>query len=35
MKKVINDPEYVVEEMLEGMTYAYPQICKKLDNVTV
>ena len=31
MKKVINDPEYVVEEMLEGMTYAYPQYVKKLD----
>lgn len=35
MKKVINDPEYVVEEMLEGMIYAYPQYVKKLDNVNV
>ncbi|MBC5630617.1 dihydroxyacetone kinase subunit DhaK [Clostridium sp. NSJ-6] len=35
MKKVINDPEYVVEEMLEGMTYAYPQYVKKLDNANV
>lgn len=35
MKKVINDPEYVVEEMLEGMIYAYPQYVKKLDNANV
>lgn len=35
MKKVINDPEYVVEEMLEGMTYAYPQYVKKLNNANV
>ena len=32
MKKVINNPEDVVEEMLEGMTYAYPQYVRKLDN---
>lgn len=35
MKKVINDPEYVVEEILEGMIYAYPQYVKKLDNANV
>lgn len=35
MKKVINNPEYVVEEMLEGMTYAYPQYLSKLDNANV
>ena len=35
MKKVINNPEYVVEEMLEGMAYAYPQYVKKLDNANV
>lgn len=35
MKKVINNPEYVVEEMLEGMTYAYPQYIKKLENANV
>ncbi len=35
MKKVINNPEYVVEEMLEGITYAYPQYVKKLDNANV
>ena len=35
MKKVINNSKYVVEEMLEGMTYAYPQYVKKLDNANV
>ncbi|MBM6837141.1 dihydroxyacetone kinase subunit DhaK [Clostridium saudiense] len=35
MKKVINNPEYVVEEMLEGMIYAYPQYVKKLDNANI
>lgn len=35
MKKVINNPEYVVEEMLEGMTYAYPQYVRKLENANV
>lgn len=35
MKKVINKPEHVVEEMLEGMVYAYPQYVKKLDNFNV
>ena len=35
MKKVINNPEYVVEEMLEGMTYAYPQYLSKLENANV
>ena len=35
MKKVINNPEYVVEEMLEGMTYAYPQYLSKLESANV
>ncbi|MBE6052400.1 MAG: dihydroxyacetone kinase subunit DhaK [Clostridium sartagoforme] len=35
MKKVINNPEFVVEEMLEGMIYAYPQYIKKVDNANV
>ena len=35
MKKVINNPEVVVEELLEGMTYAYPQYVEKLDNANV
>lgn len=35
MKKVINNPEVVVEEMLEGIVYAYPQYVKKLDNANV
>ncbi len=35
MKKVINNPEYVVEEMLEGMIYAYPQYVTKLENANV
>lgn len=35
MKKVINNPEYVVEEMLEGMAYAYPQYVRKLNNANV
>lgn len=35
MKKVINNPEYVVEEMLEGMVYAYPQYIRKLNNANV
>jgi len=35
MKKIINNPEYVVEEMLEGMIYAYPQYVRKLENANV
>lgn len=35
MKKVINNPEYVVEEMLEGMLYAYPQYLSKVENANV
>ena len=35
MKKVINNPDVVVEELLEGMTYAYPQYVEKLDNANV
>lgn len=35
MKKIINNPDFVVEDMLEGMTYAYPQYLKKLENANV
>jgi len=35
MKKIINNPEFVVEEMLEGMSYAYPQYLRKLENANV
>ncbi|GAQ25173.1 dihydroxyacetone kinase subunit DhaK [Tepidanaerobacter syntrophicus] len=35
MKKVINNPENVVEEMLEGMAAAYPQYVRKLDGFDV
>lgn len=35
MKKVINNPEVVVEELLEGMVYACPQYIEKLENETV
>lgn len=35
MKKIINNPEAVVEEMLQGMVYAYPQYIRKLDNANV
>lgn len=35
MKKVINNPDYVVEEMLEGMLYAYPQYLSKVENANV
>jgi dihydroxyacetone kinase-like protein len=35
MKKVINNPEVVVEELLEGMVYAYPQYVEKLENANV
>lgn len=35
MKKIINNPELVVEELLEGMVYAYPNYVKKLENANV
>lgn len=35
MKKIINNPEHVVEEMLEGIVYAHPEYIKKLDNANV
>ncbi|MFL0266607.1 dihydroxyacetone kinase subunit DhaK [Candidatus Clostridium radicumherbarum] len=35
MKKVINNPELVVEELLEGMVYAYPKYVEKLENANV
>ncbi|ABK61464.1 MULTISPECIES: dihydroxyacetone kinase subunit DhaK [Clostridium] len=35
MKKIINDPNLVVDEMLEGMVAAHPEYIKKLDNADV
>ncbi|AKG05473.1 dihydroxyacetone kinase subunit DhaK [Salimicrobium jeotgali] len=35
MKKVINNPENVVREMLEGMTLAYPEQVRNLEDTTV
>ncbi len=35
MKKIINNPENVVQEMLEGMAAAYPQYVRKLDGFDV
>ncbi|MDN5331074.1 MAG: phosphoenolpyruvate---glycerone phosphotransferase subunit DhaK [Tepidanaerobacteraceae bacterium] len=35
MKKIINNPEYVVEEMLEGMVRAFPQYVRKLEGYNV
>ncbi|KGM95108.1 dihydroxyacetone kinase [Clostridium novyi A str. 4552] len=35
MKKIINDPNLVVDEMLEGMIAAHPEYIKKLDNADV
>ncbi|KYO65477.1 dihydroxyacetone kinase subunit DhaK [Thermovenabulum gondwanense] len=35
MKKLINNPEFVVEEMLQGMVKAYPQYVKKLEGYNV
>ncbi|SFJ15477.1 dihydroxyacetone kinase subunit DhaK [Thermoflavimicrobium dichotomicum] len=35
MKKLINHPEYVVQEMIEGMALAHPQIVKKLPDTHV
>jgi len=35
MKKLINDPEAVVDEMLEGMIAAYPGQLRRLDDTEV
>jgi len=35
MKKIINSPEEVVQEMLEGMAAAYPQYVRKLEGFEV
>ena len=35
MKKLINSPELVVEEMLEGIVMAHPGYVRKLENVNV
>ena len=35
MKKIINSPDLVVEDMLEGMIYAYPQYLRKLEGANV
>ncbi|KGN02288.1 dihydroxyacetone kinase [Clostridium novyi A str. 4570] len=35
MKKIINNPDLVVDEMLEGMVAAHPEYIRKLDNADV
>ncbi len=35
MKKIINKPENIVDEMLEGIAYAHPEYVKKLDGFHV
>ena len=35
MKKLINSPETVVDEMLDGMVAAYPDTLRRLDDTTV
>ncbi len=35
MKKLINSPETVVDEMLDGMVAAYPESVRRLDGTTV
>ncbi len=35
MKKLINNPDLVVEEMMEGMAQAYPQYVRKLQDCNV
>lgn len=35
MKKVINNPNYVVEEMINGLIKAYPEYLKRVDNYNV
>ena len=34
MKKIINDPSHVVEEMVAGLVSAYPTYLKKLPDTT-
>ncbi len=35
MKKIINDPNFVVADMLKGMVAAHPEYIKKLENADV
>ena len=35
MKKIINDPNFVVEDMLKGMVAEHPEYIKKLENADV
>ena len=35
MKKLINDPNLVVDDMLQGIAYAHPEYLRKLDNCDV
>jgi len=35
MKKLINDPDDVVDEMLDGMTAAYPDRLRRLPDTQV
>ncbi len=35
MKKIINNPEHVVDEMLNGMVSAHPDYCKRLEGFQV
>lgn len=35
MKKLINDPNEVLQDMMDGMVFAHPEYLKKLDNFDV
>ena len=35
MKKIINNPDFVVEDMLKGMVLAHPEYLRQLDNADV
>ena len=35
MKKLINNPDCVVEQMIQGMLYAYPERIKRVENTNV
>lgn len=35
MKKLINNPDDVVKDMISGLLYAYPSYLRKLDNIDV
>lgn len=35
MKKLINNPENILQEMIEGMTLAHPDYIKRLENTNV